>query len=131
MMPRKLPILFLSLLAALSTAGCKSSQHAGSHLTATPTSSGATVPVELDDYVIRMPETIPPGDIVLQIRNTGKHVHNIKIAGHGVDVQLPENLKAGESAELRVTLVPGVYHVTCPVGPHATLGMRMDLTVKK
>ena len=134
-MLRSASVLLLAMLvsAAAVAGGCKSSQHAGSNLTFSPASGGdgATVPVELDDYVIRMPETIPPGNIVFQIHNVGKHTHNLKIAGNGVDAQLPANLKSGESADLRVNLAAGTYHVTCPVGPHATLGMRMDLTVRK
>ena len=118
------------LMALLVLAGCKSSQHAGANLSATKTAAGATVPVEPDDYVIRMPETVPPGEIVLQIHNVGKHDHNIKISDPGVEAQVAHNLKPGETAELRVTLAPGVYHVTCPVGPHAALGMRMELTVR-
>ena len=122
-------ILLLAVIAGF--VGCKSSQHAGSKMAATATSGGANVPVELDDYVIRMPETIPPGDIVFQVRNVGKHTHNIKITGNGIDAQLPANLKPGDAADLRIHLGPGTYHVTCPVGPHAALGMRLDLTVQK
>src|SRR5262245_33765167 len=121
---QSMSIIIISLAAALPLA-CKSSQHAGANMSVTKTAHGATVPVELDDYVIRMPETVPPGDIVMQIRNVGKHVHNITIEGHGVNASLPENLKPGGSTELRVTLTPGTYNVTCPVGPHKMLGMHM------
>ena len=59
-MPRFASILLVALLLT-AVLGCKSSQHAGSKMTATAAAGGggATVPVELDDYVIRMPETIP------------------------------------------------------------------------
>jgi uncharacterized cupredoxin-like copper-binding protein len=115
--------------SAVTLASCKSSQGAGQHLSATKTATGAEVLVELDDYVIRMPESIPSGQIVLHVKNIGTHVHNIEIQGQGVDAKLPRNLPPGESTDLRVTLTPGTYHVTCPVGPHEMLGMRMDLTV--
>jgi plastocyanin len=119
----------LAVVSFAWLAGCKSSQGAGAHMSITKTAAGAEAPVELDDYVIRMPETLPAGEIVLHIRNVGKHVHNIEIQGHGVDAALPDNLAPGQSADLRLTLGPGVYHVTCPVGPHDMLGMRMELTV--
>jgi uncharacterized cupredoxin-like copper-binding protein len=126
-------VLTLSLVISVITfapIGCKSSQHAGENMKAVRTATGATVPVELDDYVIRMPESVPPGELVLQVRNVGKHEHNIEIKGSGIDAKLPENLKPGTNAELRVTLSPGTYNVTCPVGPHEMLGMRMKLTVQ-
>jgi plastocyanin len=111
-------------------AACSSSQHAGAGMTATQADGKVTVPVELDDYVIRMPDHIPPGDVTFNVKNTGKHVHNIRITGSGVDAALPRNLEAGEEMPLTLHMNPGTYHVTCPVGPHAAMGMRMDLTVQ-
>lgn len=131
MFPKQLWVFALLALGLLFLSACKSSQGAGAHLSAVRTATGVEVPVELDDYVIRMPETIPPGNVVLHIRNVGKHVHNIEIHGNGVDAKLPHNLPPGESADLRITLAPGAYHVTCPVGPHEMLGMRLDITVRE
>jgi uncharacterized cupredoxin-like copper-binding protein len=129
----------IALIACFLLAGCAKSQHAGDEAQATPSPSPSpsasearrTVPVELDDYVIRMPATLPPGDVTLTVKNVGKHAHNIKLHGPGVDAALPKNLGGGESGTLDVHLQPGTYRVTCPVGPHAMMGMRMDLTVKQ
>ncbi len=122
---------FLLLLGALLAGGCATSQHstAGTKIITSP--AGTVVEVNLDEYHIHMPTTIPSGSVSFQIRNTGNHEHNIRIVGHGVDATLPHNLKPGEHAELPLTLEPGTYKVTCPVGPHAMLGMRLDLTVSR
>jgi uncharacterized cupredoxin-like copper-binding protein len=127
---RELSAAALIAIAAVAMQACKSSQGEGANMTATKTDRGAEVPVELDDYVIRMPEIIPPGEIVLHVKNVGEHVHNIEIKGQGVNAKLPRDLSPGESMDLKVTLGPGEYHVTCPVGPHDMLGMHMDLTVR-
>ena len=121
--------------ACLFIVGCASSQHAGDAMHATQSTGpgGAAhvnVPVELDEYVIRMPSKIPPGDATFDVKNVGHHTHNIKIQGKGVDAELPEDLHAGKSATMDVHLDPGTYKVICPVGPHAALGMKRTVTVK-
>ena len=125
-------IFALAVIACFVVAGCAKSQSAPATTSPSPSPSAArrTVPVELDDYVIRMPASLPPGDVTFTVKNVGKHAHNIKIHGPDVDAVLPKNLRGGESGTLDVHLQPGTYRVTCPVGPHAMMGMRMDLTVK-
>ena len=122
-------IAVMASVAVLGVPGCKSSQEAGKGMQAEIVDGRIVVPVELDDYVIRMPTTIPPGTIDFNVKNVGTHVHNVKIVGDGVNSSLAENLQAGQSAVLTLPLNPGVYRVTCPIGPHAALGMRLDLTV--
>ena len=131
-------VCVFGLIACLLAVGCSSSRPAGGQTQATTapssgsgsSSSRQTVPVELDDYVIRMPDTLPAGDVTFDVKNVGKHAHNIRLRGPGVDAALPNNLRGGESSALDVHLNPGTYHVTCPVGPHAMMGMRTTLTVK-
>lgn len=120
-----------SLLAPLAAVlgACASSQHSTGSTTVTSTATGAVVQVQLDEYTIHMPTTIPGGDITFQIKNTGTHDHNIRIQGEGIDATLPNNLSGGQTAELKAQMTPGTYKVTCPVGPHAAMGMRLELTV--
>ena len=118
-----------AIVVYLAAAGCGTSQHATGDTTFTRTSSGTTVQVKLDEYRIHMPTTIPAGHTIFQVANTGKHEHNIRITGHGVDAALSHDLKPGESEDLTIDLKPGTYKVDCPVGPHASLGMRLNLTV--
>jgi glucose/arabinose dehydrogenase/plastocyanin len=87
------------------------------------------IDVELEEYVIRMPEEIPAGETVFMVRNVGSELHNLRIEGQGIDVSLPTDLEPGESGRLEVDLEPGTYEVTCPVLNHAALGMRLELTV--
>jgi len=122
----------VTMVASVLSFGCASSR-SGDQMQATTSlsSSRVTVPVELDDYVIRMPATIPPGDVTFAVKNVGDHSHNVRVRGQNVDAALPKNLKGGESGTLEAHLEPGTYRVTCPVGPHAMMGMRTTLTVKK
>lgn len=87
------------------------------------------VDAELDEWVIRMPETIPAGETVFVISNEGIMEHNLRIQGREIDASLPADLQPGESGRLEVDLEPGTYRVTCPVLNHAALGMRLELTV--
>jgi uncharacterized cupredoxin-like copper-binding protein len=122
----------LIAFASLLLVGCASSKPAHD-LRVTRSSSGAvTVPVELDDYVIRMPDPVPSGEVTFDVKNVGHHAHTIRLRGPGdVDARLEPDLKPGEQGTLTTRLDPGTYKVTCPVGPHAMLGMKRDLTVEK
>jgi plastocyanin len=118
------------VLAASAILGaCASSQKATGATTYTQTDKGVQVQVLLDEYKIHMPTTIPPGEVTFTIKNTGSHRHNFEINGQGVDAKLMHDLEAGQAADLHVRLEPGTYKVWCPVGPHKSMGMRLDLTV--
>jgi hypothetical protein len=91
---------------AILLVGCSSSQGAGEGMQVMQTAEGTTVPVELDDYVIRMPEEIPAGDLVFDVRNVGDHEHTIKIEGNGVDAPLPSHPRhEGRDQEDRINTV--------------------------
>src|SRR2546421_10215379 len=120
----------LTLALFLLAPAC-SSQHATGTTTYTRTTSGVQVQVLLDEYKIHMPTTIPAGEVTFNVKNTGGHKHNIEINGRGIDAKPPHDLDPGQSADLHTHLDPGTYKVWCPVGPHANLGMRLELTVKE
>jgi uncharacterized cupredoxin-like copper-binding protein len=119
----------ITALLVLPLAACASSQNATGNTTYTRVGQGVQVQVLLDEYKIHMPTRIPSGEVTFNVKNTGSHTHCIEINGEGLDAKLIEDLKPGESADLHVTLAPGIYRVWCPVGPHAAMGMRLDLTV--
>ncbi len=126
------PLRPAALCAVIALAACAGSRPAGRPMNVTPTPDGAFVEVELDEYVIRMPDILPPGRITFQVRNAGSHTHTIAIRGQegqGVDARLSPDLEGGRTADWTVDLKPGTYKVWCPVGPHSALGMRMTLTV--
>ena len=115
---------------ALLLLGCASSQRQSRSTAVTMQDGVRNVEVLLDEYRIHMPTTLPPGPTKFQVKNIGGHTHTISIRRGDERVDL-EHLKPRESAELEMNLVPGKYHVWCPIGPHSTLGMRLDLTVKE
>jgi uncharacterized cupredoxin-like copper-binding protein len=135
-MPKRAKVVIVLMLAgAYCSAGCASSAApAQEPMQATTTSAGGrvlVVPVELDDYVIRMPATLPPGDVNFTVKNVGHHAHRLKVRGPGVDADMDDNLAPGDAGTLAVHLDAGSYRVTCPVGPHTMLGMKRTLTVKQ
>lgn len=95
---------------------------------ATP-STGNSVEVDLSEFAITMPDTLPAGPTTFMISNTGDVKHNFEIEGQGIEKKLSMNLKSGESKTLKVDLEPGTYTVYCPVGEHADKGMKMQLVV--
>jgi hypothetical protein len=131
-MNSRISLIALIALASILLVGCASSKPAHD-LRVTRSPAGAVaVPVELDDYVIRMPDPIPSGEVTFDVKNVGHHTHTIRLRGPGdVDARLDPDLKPGEHGTLETRLDPGTYKVTCPVGPHAMLGMKRNLMVEK
>jgi uncharacterized cupredoxin-like copper-binding protein len=91
------------------------------------------VTVNLTEWKIEMPTSLPAGATTLKITNGGKETHNLKIQGQGLEKALSKNLKPGETGELQVDLKPGTYKVYCPVGAgptsHDSKGMAFQLVV--
>ncbi len=82
--------------------------------------------VELNEYSIRMPQTLTAGEHSFAIVNGGKEVHSFEIEGV---TALPEGLPRGNTATLKANLKPGTYTVYCPVPGHKERGMTMTLVV--
>lgn len=110
-------------------ASCASSQGKIGDTKFVHTPEGVTVDVVLKEYEIDMPDAIPAGLVTFKVRNLGHHEHTLRIEGPNLDKKIEPNLKGNESGDLQVTLTPGKYKISCPVGPHATMGMRRTLTV--
>lgn len=88
-----------------------------------------TVAVSLSEFTIDMPTSLPAGQTVFEITNTGEFPHNFEIEGEGIEQELAENLRAGDSGVLVLDLAPGTYTIYCPVGNHREQGMELELTV--
>lgn len=88
------------------------------------------IEVSLDDFEIRMPDTIPHGPQLLHIVAVGKQNHSFAITGNGVAMQLVSPLTRGDSTTLAINLTPGTYTVYCPVQDHRAKGMTRTITVK-
>ena len=72
--------------------------------------------VTLTEWKIDMPTSLTAGMYTLKISNRGDHSHTLKIKNDDYERKLANELKPGQSGELRVNLKPGVYKVTCPIG---------------
>jgi hypothetical protein len=94
---------------------------------------GATNPdlrVELNEYEIRMPDTLPPGHASFFVVNSGKENHGFVIEGNGMRASLPEPLTRGGTKAMEVELHNGTYTVYCPVPGHRGRGMSRTITVQ-
>lgn len=92
-------------------------------------SAGPQPAVELSEYSIRMPQTLPAGTHSFRIVNAGKELHSFEVEGGGVHARLPADLPRGNTASLDVNLKPGTYTVYCPVKDHRQKGMTTTITV--
>ena len=88
-----------------------------------------TADVELIEYQITMPDTIPSGPMTLNIANGGKEDHSFVIEGNGYHAALPEPLERGDRATLDIDLKAGTYQVYCPVKGHKEKGMSRTVRV--
>jgi len=88
-----------------------------------------TVKVELTEFNIDMPASLPAGTTVFEVTNAGTTEHNFEIEGQGLAEVFETNLQPGETRTLQVDLQAGAYEVYCPVGNHREEGMSVELTV--
>jgi uncharacterized cupredoxin-like copper-binding protein len=122
----------LALCAACAVVilvACSSSQGKVGTTQVTQTAAGPVVEVILKDYEIQMPDSVPPGTVKFNITNAGQHDHSFQIDVNGTKKSLEGGLKPGATGTLVVALASGTYDVICPVGVHATMGMRRKLMV--
>lgn len=92
-----------------------------------PAAATPSQQVDLLEYRIGIPETLPAGKQSLTIVNTGKEKHAFAI--EGLDVKTPE-VTTGSSYPLEIDLKPGTYTVYCPVEGHRGKGMSATVTVR-
>ncbi len=146
MYPRRIPfrsMFALPLAAALAVAGCDAVDDdlgepdegvTPAEEPATtpdePAAAGEAVSVQLDDFSIEMPRTLPAGPTTFRVTNVGAVEHNFEVEGQGIEEEFDENLEPGESRTMEVDLEAGEYRVYCPVGDHEDRGMTLMLTVE-
>jgi len=123
------PLALTGILALALGASCASSQGKIGTTHVIRTNEDTVVEVNLKEYEIDMPDSIPAGPVTFKVTNIGHHDHTFRIEGKGIDQKIDPNLKEGQTKDLHVTLTAGQYRITCPVGPHVAMGMRRTLTV--
>ena len=86
--------------------------------------------LELQEYEIRMPETLPAGHQIFLVVNSGTMNHSLIVDGNGIHKELPQPLPRGDSAQFDIDLEPGTYTFYCPVDEHKGKGMTRTVTVQ-
>lgn len=80
-------------------------------------SLAAKVTVTITDKTLRVTPTTPSsGETTFIIRNAGKKPHVLVVKGPGVKSARSPKLVAGGSGQLTVTLRPGAYVLSDPIG---------------
>ncbi|MBA3533159.1 MAG: hypothetical protein H0T73_14665 [Ardenticatenales bacterium] len=92
-------------------------------------SEGTVIEVQLAEYKIIMPPTLPAGPISFEITNAGSMEHNFMLEGAGSSRTFDTPLKPGEFRPLPLELVAGSYQVYCPLADHEGRGMELTLTI--
>jgi uncharacterized cupredoxin-like copper-binding protein len=81
--------------------------------------SGQTVVVSIDDNVIGMNDTVPPGPTVFTVTNNGSKPHNFVVSQDILDWRLEQDLQPGQSASVQLDLKAGTtYRASCPLDGH-------------
>lgn len=88
------------------------------------------IQIELTEYSIKVPPTIPGGHQTLSIVNSGKEAHSLTIEADGHAYKLPEPIRSGDRGTLVVDLKRGMYSVYCPVDNHKGKGMSTTVEVR-
>jgi uncharacterized cupredoxin-like copper-binding protein len=127
-------MVMTSLFAlAFSAMGCGGDDEKGKEEATTATAAPvATVKVRESEFKLEPtePKIASTGVVAFDVSNAGKVDHNLEVEGPGGEVELPENIKPGDSATLTVDLKQaGRYEWYCPVGNHKDLGMKGEITV--
>lgn len=125
-------------LAVFASAAC-----GGAAVTPSPAPS---VSIELREWKVAAPATLPAGKTTLLVRNIGANVHDLTIVQTTLAPDaIPQDgskavedgvvgksslLNPGQSQELTLELAPGAYVLICNQPGHYALGMRTAVSVK-
>lgn len=91
---------------------------------------GDTLVVELSDFDIEIPDTIPAGELYVIARNVGVEDHNLEIKrGDELFWAFDRDIGPQQTQEAVLDLEPGRYSVLCTVSGHDGRGMVTRLTV--
>ena len=87
--------------------------------------------LELNEYEIRMPDSLKAGHQSFIVVNSGKGNHSLVIEGpNGFRTALSQQLTRGDAAQMDVDFKPGTYTFYCPVDGHRGKGMTRTVTVQ-
>jgi hypothetical protein len=120
-------VIALAVVVALALAGAAVGAFAGQS-----TSRKSTVTVTEREYHITLStKTLPSGTVRLVVHNAGKMAHRLSIAGPGMSAaKTTPMIPPGATRGMTVSLGGGTFKLWCPLGAHASLGMRTTLTLR-
>ena len=117
----------LAVVAALALAGAAVGAMAGQSST-----RKTTVQVTEREYRISLStKSLPSGVVRLVVHNAGHVAHKLSISGPGMSaVKTTPMIAPGATRALTVSLGGGSFKLWCPLGSHASLGMKTTLTLR-
>lgn len=124
-----LSALLLVLAVGLVACGGREPEEETEDTEAAAPAEADTVEVALDEFEIRMPDTLRAGPTVFRVTNSGEEEHGFEVEGGDMEEEFEENLQPGETNTLQVDLEAGAYRIYCPVENHGEQGMAMNLMV--
>lgn len=90
-----------------------------------------TVRVTEREYRISLStKSLPSGVVRLVVHNAGHIAHRLSISGPGLSTKTTPMIAPGATRSLTVTLGGGAFKLWCPLGRHASLGMKTTLTLR-
>lgn len=132
--------MLVALLLALfvfGAAACGGGEDGGGDEQATaerdsngPGLRGDTLVVELGDFYIEIPDTLPAGELHVVARNRGVEDHNLEIIRDSELLwEFDQVIGPGRTQQAVLDLEPGEYRVVCTVSGHDGRGMTTRVTV--
>jgi hypothetical protein len=119
-------VIALCVAAALAFAGAAVGATIG-HSSPRTTTIRVT---EREYHIALSTKSLPSGTVVLVVHNAGHVAHRLSIAGPGLSVKTTPTIQPGATRSLTVTLGGGSFTLWCPIGSHASLGMKTTLTLR-
>jgi plastocyanin len=90
-----------------------------------------TVTVTLKEFKLTPAKTsTAAGRVTFVVVNAGKLPHVLAVTGPGLKTTKTGMLAPGKTARLTVTLKGGSYSLWCPLGNHASLGMKATVQAR-
>jgi plastocyanin len=125
---RRIAVLALVALLVPFAAACGGDEDGGGDGNGDG-AAAQTIEISASDFQFDPADlTADPGEITFMLTNDGEFPHALEIEGEGVE-ESSDQINAGDSTELTVSLEDGTYEIYCPVGDHKDRGMVGTLTV--
>ena len=114
-------VIALAVVVALALAGAAVGAFAGGSSARKTTVTTVTLSTK----------SLPAGTVRLVVHNAGKIAHRLSISGPGMSAaKTTPMIPPGATRGMTVSLGGGSFKLWCPLGAHASLGMKTSLTLR-